>query len=267
MFERYREKTRRSIFFARYEASQFGATEIHPHHLLLGILRESDLLHDSAVALRQQIEQRFPKQGRTSTAIDIPLTSESKRALELGAAETETSRHAIECGHLLLGIAKVEDCFAAEALRKAGFDYDALRKLVSSEDSDASLPPDVQVPGTRLLLLVEDASQRLLLLDPDDVIEWDRRQVTRQVALGEMVESACAYHASANVDEREPDLSRYRGFPWTDLVDIWGGLNRLIAHSMRAAPSQDPERGLDLMVAALTYVSRCEHRIALILKP
>ncbi|PYS55657.1 MAG: hypothetical protein DMF76_25720, partial [Acidobacteria bacterium] len=40
MFERYTEIARRTIFFARYEASQFGASTIAPEHLLLGLSRE-----------------------------------------------------------------------------------------------------------------------------------------------------------------------------------------------------------------------------------
>ena len=40
MFERYTEKARRVIFFARYEASQLGEALIEPHHLLLGVTRE-----------------------------------------------------------------------------------------------------------------------------------------------------------------------------------------------------------------------------------
>ena len=39
MFERYTEKARRVIFFARYEASQFGSPYIESEHLLLGIIR------------------------------------------------------------------------------------------------------------------------------------------------------------------------------------------------------------------------------------
>jgi len=39
MFERYTEKARRTIFFARYEASQFGSEYIHTEHLLLGLAR------------------------------------------------------------------------------------------------------------------------------------------------------------------------------------------------------------------------------------
>jgi ATP-dependent Clp protease ATP-binding subunit ClpC len=36
MFERYTEKARRVIFFARYEASHYGSPEIETEHLLLG---------------------------------------------------------------------------------------------------------------------------------------------------------------------------------------------------------------------------------------
>jgi len=44
MFERYTEKARRVIFFARYEASQFGSPYIETEHLLLGLLREDKAL-------------------------------------------------------------------------------------------------------------------------------------------------------------------------------------------------------------------------------
>ena len=40
MFERYTEKARRTIFFARYEASQYGSSTIASEHILLGLLRE-----------------------------------------------------------------------------------------------------------------------------------------------------------------------------------------------------------------------------------
>jgi ATP-dependent Clp protease ATP-binding subunit ClpC len=36
MFERYNEKGRRTIFFARYEASTFGSPNIEADFLLLG---------------------------------------------------------------------------------------------------------------------------------------------------------------------------------------------------------------------------------------
>jgi ATP-dependent Clp protease ATP-binding subunit ClpC len=44
MFERYTEKARRVIFFARYEASQYGWPQIESEHLLLGLVHEGRLL-------------------------------------------------------------------------------------------------------------------------------------------------------------------------------------------------------------------------------
>ena len=45
IFERYTEKARRVIFFARYEASQLGAPHIETEHVLLGLLRETAELY------------------------------------------------------------------------------------------------------------------------------------------------------------------------------------------------------------------------------
>ena len=45
MFERYTEKARRTVFFARYEASQFGSPVIDTEHLLLGLLREDKTVY------------------------------------------------------------------------------------------------------------------------------------------------------------------------------------------------------------------------------
>jgi ATP-dependent Clp protease ATP-binding subunit ClpC len=63
MFERYTEKARRTIFFARYEASQFGSLYITTEHLLLGLLREDKALanrflgsHAAVESIRKQIE-------------------------------------------------------------------------------------------------------------------------------------------------------------------------------------------------------------------
>ncbi len=44
MFERYTEKARRVVFFARFEASQYGSPYIETEHLLLGLLREDQSL-------------------------------------------------------------------------------------------------------------------------------------------------------------------------------------------------------------------------------
>ena len=40
MFERYTERARRVVFFARYQASQFGSRIIETEHFLLGLMTE-----------------------------------------------------------------------------------------------------------------------------------------------------------------------------------------------------------------------------------
>jgi ATP-dependent Clp protease ATP-binding subunit ClpC len=88
MFERYTEKARRVIFFARYEASQYGSPYIESEHLLLGILREDKSLtsrflrsHSSVESIRKRIDSQTTVRKKTSTSVDLPLSDESKRVL------------------------------------------------------------------------------------------------------------------------------------------------------------------------------------------
>lgn len=92
MFELYTEKARRSIFFTRYEASQFGSPDIETEHLLLGLLRENRELvrllpPGSAESIRKQIEAHTVIRQKVSTSVDLPLSDECKRVLAYGAEE------------------------------------------------------------------------------------------------------------------------------------------------------------------------------------
>jgi ATP-dependent Clp protease ATP-binding subunit ClpC len=97
MFERYTERARRVIFFARYEASVFGSSSIDTEHLLLGLLREGGglagrTLQRSQVSYRdvqKEVEARRLPGEPVSTAVDIPLSPEARRALANAAEEAE----------------------------------------------------------------------------------------------------------------------------------------------------------------------------------
>ena len=100
MFERYTEKARRVIFFARYEASQFGSPYIETEHLLLGLLREDKALanrflrsHAAVESIRKQIEAHTTIREKVSTSVDLPLSHECKRVLAYGAEEAERLNH------------------------------------------------------------------------------------------------------------------------------------------------------------------------------
>jgi ATP-dependent Clp protease ATP-binding subunit ClpA len=153
MFERYTEKARRVIFFARYEASQFGSPEIETEHLLLGLLREDKTvmhryLHSTATrdSFRSQIESHCVAHTKIPTSVDLPLSKAGKRVLAFAAEEAERLGHRhIGTEHLLLGLSREQSCFAAELLRRSGADLEKIRKelkVVAWESAAPSEPQD-----------------------------------------------------------------------------------------------------------------------------
>ena len=136
MFERYTEKARRVIFFARYEASQLGRTCIESEHLLLGLLREDKALtnrfmksHASVESIRKQIEKRTVICEKVATSVDLPLSDECKRVLAYAAEEAERLGHKhIGTEHLLLGLLREKKCFAAQMLEERGLKMKQIRE-------------------------------------------------------------------------------------------------------------------------------------------
>ncbi|HXC95701.1 MAG TPA: Clp protease N-terminal domain-containing protein [Edaphobacter sp.] len=139
MFERYTEKARRTIFFARYEASAFGQPYIEAEHLLLGLLREDRALtnrffrgHATVESIRKQIEGNTTVREKISTSVDLPLSNESKRVLAYAAEEAERlASREIGTEHLLLGLLREEKCFATVILRERGLELSAIREELS----------------------------------------------------------------------------------------------------------------------------------------
>src|ERR1039458_9126421 len=138
MFERYTEKARRVIFFARYEASQFGSPYIETEHLLLGLLREDKALtnrflrsHASVESIRKQIEGHTTIREKVSTSVDLPLSNECKRVLAYAAEEAERLSHKhIGTEHLLLGLLREEKGLAAKILNERGIELKTLREEI-----------------------------------------------------------------------------------------------------------------------------------------
>jgi ATP-dependent Clp protease ATP-binding subunit ClpC len=143
MFERYTEKARRVIFFSRYEASQFGAPYIETEHILLGLLRESPQLLAglfSAEQIRKEIQDATIIREKTSVSVDLPLSNEAKRVLAYAAEEAESLGHRhIGSEHLLLGMLREEQCFAAELLRKHGVSLGAMRDKIGKDAGQSGM--------------------------------------------------------------------------------------------------------------------------------
>jgi ATP-dependent Clp protease ATP-binding subunit ClpC len=146
MFERYTEKARRVIFFARYEASQYGSRTIETEHLLLGLFREDHALakrltknFGGAEALREEIEARITRGERISTSVEVPLSIECKRILHRAAEEADRLAHKhIGTEHLFLSLLGEENCLAAQILKNRGLKLASLREELSSKETRAS---------------------------------------------------------------------------------------------------------------------------------
>ncbi len=136
MLERMTEKARRVLFFARYEASQYGSPVIESEHLLLGLIREDKALANrylqargSTESVRKKIEARITIHERVSASIDVPLSLQSNRILMFAAEEADNlpTEH-VGTEHLLLGILREESSFAAEIVSAEGLQLTRLRE-------------------------------------------------------------------------------------------------------------------------------------------
>ncbi len=137
MFERYTERARRVLFFARYEASQLGSISIETEHLLLGLIREGKGLtsrifqrsHLSLDSIRKDIEGRTVFREKVSTSVEIPFSGETKRVLQYAAEEADRLLHNyIGTEHLLLGLLREERSVAAGILMEKGMRLGAVRE-------------------------------------------------------------------------------------------------------------------------------------------
>jgi ATP-dependent Clp protease ATP-binding subunit ClpC len=150
MFERYTERARRVLFFARYEASQLGSVSIETEHLLLGLIREgkgltSRIFARSEVVLdsiRKEIEGRTVLREKVSTSVDIPFSAETKRALQYAAEEADRLLHTyIGTEHLLLGILREDRSLAASILMEKGLRLSTVREDVVSLLNEKTAAP------------------------------------------------------------------------------------------------------------------------------
>ncbi len=139
MFERYTERARRVLFFARYEASQLGSVSMETAHLLLGLIREGKGItsriftesHLSLEEIRKKLEDSAVALGALVAGDDsrqIPFSAETTRVFDLAAEEADRLLHnRIDTAHLLLGILREERSVAASILVEHGLRIDNVR--------------------------------------------------------------------------------------------------------------------------------------------
>ena len=160
MFERYTEKARRVIFFARYEASQYGSPYIETEHLLLGLLREDHTLARKFLrekggeqSIREEIESQIKRGERISTSVEMPLSAECNRILNKAAEEAERlGNKNVGTEHLLLGILREDGGFAARLLTERGLTLDWLREELARPSIDPQTQTSEEIVSVQQLV-------------------------------------------------------------------------------------------------------------------
>jgi hypothetical protein len=271
MFERFTERARRSVFFARYEASLLGSPSIEPEHLFLGILREDKTIASlpsipGLDQIRQDIEGRQTRREKISTSVDLPMSHAAKRSLSYAAEEADQLEHRhIDGVHLMLGLLRLEPSVAADMLGPHGIDYEFVKANARARRGEL-LPErtsEPQGPLHPLTLFVTGAARHLEFMRDAEAEQHVKTGTwTRKQAMGHLIDYATAHHqwiSGAMVEPRVvaagyPDADRaaaqkYEQLPWMRLVRLWVAINQLLGHVILQLPEEKKQTPCRIGVA------------------
>ncbi len=154
MFEKFTEKGRKIIIYAKEEAEKRSNDYLGTEHILLAILREEDgipvtMLKKMGLSieeLRYEIERNLPAGTSLLTFGDIPFTPRAKKVLELAIEEARLLGHPyIGSEHLLLGAIREDEGVGGKTLRTLGANLLGARQLAIN----LSIKPQFQQAHTR----------------------------------------------------------------------------------------------------------------------
>jgi len=139
MFEKFTEKGRKIIIYAKEEAERRQNDYLGTEHILLAILREEDglpvlILKKMGISpeeLRMEVERNLSAGTNILTFGDIPFTPRAKKVLEHAIEEARLLGHGyIGSEHLFLGLLREDEGIAGKILRSFGANLLGARQLV-----------------------------------------------------------------------------------------------------------------------------------------
>jgi len=125
----YTPKAKRSLFFARYEATRSGNVEVEPEHLMLGLIRaDADLVRrlsglssDPVSLIRAAVKVGTAFQVKFSVGDIPPLSRSAQQALDSAFIQSQNLNHDyIGTEHILLGLLS-QSSIVSQVLRELGF--------------------------------------------------------------------------------------------------------------------------------------------------
>lgn len=141
MFERFTDRARRAILLAQEDARALGHTCIGTEHLLLGLLHEGEgvavqVLRSSGIEYErvQGLVREILGEGEEAPGGHLPFADRAKRVMEMSLREAVRLRNNyIGTKHLLLGLLREGEGFAAQLLVRLGFDrQQALQRIAEA---------------------------------------------------------------------------------------------------------------------------------------
>src|SRR5208337_3642983 len=154
MFEKFTERGRKIIIYAKEEAERRNNDYLGTEHLLLAILREEDSIPITIIKkmgltvdeIKFEVEKNLPIGGSLLTFGDIPFTPRAKKVLELSIEEARLLGHNyIGSEHLLLGIVREDEGVAGKVIRNLGANLLAARQLTIN----LAIKPQFQQPNQK----------------------------------------------------------------------------------------------------------------------
>jgi len=138
MFEKFTERGRKVIIYAKEEAEKRQNDYLGTEHLLLAVLKEEDglplaILKRMGITpdeVRMEIERNLPQGTNLMTFGDIPFTPRAKKVLELAVEEARLLGHNyIGSEHIFLGLVREEEGIGGKILRSFGANLLGARQL------------------------------------------------------------------------------------------------------------------------------------------
>jgi len=183
MFERYTERARRVLFFARYEASHLGGSIIESEHLLLGILHEAQglagqILTGAKLRLEQArhvVGEATASEPKVATSVEMPLSERCKATLRKAADESTRLNSAhIGTEHLLLALLHETDSLSARILAASGMTLAAAEAAIANGMRPAvRLQPHIVLVQVTIRPELEDEFVEALLHNARESVRRD----------------------------------------------------------------------------------------------